>query len=347
MRSGRSWPSSWPGAGRRSCWPIRRRGATTLRASPPACWPPPARPARSQVRRSFPLLKDARDGGTGSCRTWRGAPDRSLGRHPAGPGPRLSRPRQRRGGRHGGRAHRRSGRLAARARPRRPAGPFLFTRGGLAARSPQTMLDALHATPARSGGRADAPRRRTSATAADGGQIGGDVLIQATGPGNGDLARSRARSCAFPALARPGPVVRGEGVYVAPWPSASSSARPWRRAGRPRDRSRAVASARRGGRPPVPRVEAAGRPRQGRGAGGDARRPAPGRTRQAREGCWCRRGARRNGWLLAPLVAEVLLDRLTGGPPRLRLPRSTLRGSELKALTIKASLTITGVTVAA
>jgi glycine oxidase len=26
------------------------------------------------------------------------------------------------------------------------------------------------------------------------------------------------------------------------------------------------------------------------------------------------RGARRNGWLLAPLVAEVLLDHLTGRP---------------------------------
>jgi glycine/D-amino acid oxidase-like deaminating enzyme len=26
------------------------------------------------------------------------------------------------------------------------------------------------------------------------------------------------------------------------------------------------------------------------------------------------RGARRNGWLLAPLIAEVLLDRLTGRP---------------------------------
>jgi glycine oxidase len=32
------------------------------------------------------------------------------------------------------------------------------------------------------------------------------------------------------------------------------------------------------------------------------------------EGEFIARGARRNGWLLAPLIAEVLLDRLAGRP---------------------------------
>lgn len=33
-----------------------------------------------------------------------------------------------------------------------------------------------------------------------------------------------------------------------------------------------------------------------------------------RPGLWVARGARRNGWLLAPLIAEVMIERLAGGP---------------------------------
>jgi glycine oxidase len=192
------------------------------------------------------------------------------------------------------------------------AGPFLFTPEDWRL-EPQSMLDALHVRLIEAGG-------QIVHTGAQALSSGADVLIQATGPGRGDLKPIKGQILRF-AGAGPthGPVVRGEGVYVAP--SALGAV-----AGATMEEGRAdldidpdaVARLAAGARRLFPSLEAAevearagvraatpdGLPLVGSGEG---------------EGVLIAqvlvaRGARRNGWLLAPLIAEVLLDRLTGRP---------------------------------
>jgi glycine oxidase len=199
----------------------------------------------------------------------------------------------------------------AEARRRAPglaaAGPYLFTPEDWRL-EPQPMLDTLHARLAEAGGavmRADVRDRAA----------GVDVLIQATGPGGGDLKPIKGQILRFVGAgpAR-GPVVRGEGVYVAPsaFGAVVGATMEEGRADRDID-PEAVARLAAGARRLFPALEGAGvEARAGVRAATPDGLPLVGAG--AAEGVLVARGARRNGWLLAPLVAEVLLDRLTGRP---------------------------------
>jgi glycine oxidase len=199
----------------------------------------------------------------------------------------------------------------AEARRRAPglaaSGPFLFTPEDWRL-EPETLLDALHAGLIEAGG---------AITRADFGESasGADVLIQATGPGRGDLEPIKGQILRFPGAGpKDGPVVRGEGVYVVPsvFGAVAGATMEEGRADRDIDPD-AVARLAAGARRLFPALEAAAVEAR---AGVRAATPdglpivGPGEG----EGLLVARGARRNGWLLAPLIAEVLLDRLLGRP---------------------------------
>jgi glycine oxidase len=175
------------------------------------------------------------------------------------------------------------------------------------------MLDALHARLIEAGGAMTGADIRERALEAD-------VLIQATGPGSGDLAPIKGQILRFPGAGPAhGPVVRGEGVYVAPsaFGAVVGATMEEGRADRDID-PEAVARLAAGARRLFPALEAAGvEARAGVRAATPDGLPLVGPS-ATEEGLVARvlvaRGARRNGWLLAPLVAEVLLDRLTGRP---------------------------------
>jgi glycine oxidase len=187
------------------------------------------------------------------------------------------------------------------------AGPFLFTPEDWRL-EPEAMLDALHARLSEAGGaitRADLGARAFDA----------DVLIQATGPGSGDLEPIKGQILRFPGAGpRRGPVVRGEGVYVVPSALGAVAGATMEEGRSDRDIDPdAVARLAAGARRLFPALEAAAVEAR---AGVRAATPdglpivGPGEG----EGVLVARGARRNGWLLAPLIAEVLLDRLAGRP---------------------------------
>jgi glycine oxidase len=201
----------------------------------------------------------------------------------------------------------------AEARRRAPglgaAGPFLFTPEDWRL-EPQAMLEALHTGLAEAGGVITQADVRDLTPRAD-------VLIQATGPG-GDLKPIKGQILRFPGAGPThGPVVRGEGVYVAPsaWGVIAGATMEEGRSDRDID-PEAVARLAAGARRLFPALEAAefqaragvraatpdGLPLVGPGDGEGALAPQ----------VLVARGARRNGWLLAPLIAEVLLDRLAG-----------------------------------
>jgi glycine oxidase len=203
----------------------------------------------------------------------------------------------------------------AEARRRAPglgaAGPFLFTPEDWRL-DPQAMLEALHAALAEAGGVITQADVRDLASRAD-------VLIQATGPG-GDLKPIKGQILRFPGAGpMRGPVVRGEGVYVAPSAGGviAGATMEEGRSDREIDPD-AVARLAAGARRLFPALQAAEVEAR---AGVRAATPdglplvGPGEG----EGVLIAqvlvaRGARRNGWLLAPLIAEVLLDRLAGRP---------------------------------
>jgi glycine oxidase len=199
----------------------------------------------------------------------------------------------------------------AEARRRAPglaaSGPFLFTPEDWRL-EPQTMLAALHAALAQAGGaiaRADA--RGLGAKA--------DVLILATGPGQGDLKPIKGQILRFAGAGpRRGPVVRGEGIYVAPSALGAVAGATMEEGRSDRDIDPdAVAKLAAAARRLFPALEDAEvEARAGVRAATPDGLPLVG-VGQA-EGVLVARGARRNGWLLAPLVAEVLLDRLAGRP---------------------------------
>jgi glycine oxidase len=190
-------------------------------------------------------------------------------------------------------------------------GPFLFTPEDWRL-EPQAMLEALHAALAEAGG---------AITRADvrGLAPGADVLIRATGPG-GDLKPIKGQILRFPGAGpKRGPVVRGEGVYVAPSAGGVIAGATMEEGRSDRDIDPdAVARLAAGARRLFPELEAADvEARAGVRAATPDGLPLVG-PGEGEEGLTAQvlvaRGARRNGWLLAPLIAEVLLDRLTGRP---------------------------------
>jgi glycine oxidase len=198
------------------------------------------------------------------------------------------------------------------------AGPFLFTPEDWRL-NPSSMLAALHAGLEQAGGTIAAGEVVGFASGrvslATGPEIEAEILIRATGPAGGDLNPIKGQILRFVG-AEPmrGPVVRGEGVYVAPSAEGAvvGATMEEGRADREIDPdvvARLAAGARRlfpalGGAEVLARAGVRAATPDGLplvGAGED-------------EGVLVARGARRNGWLLAPLVAEVLLDHLTGRP---------------------------------
>lgn len=204
----------------------------------------------------------------------------------------------------------------AEARRRAPglgaAGPFLFTPEDWRL-EPVAMLGALQGRLIEAGG---------AIASADAGDLasGADVIVRATGLGQGDLKPIKGQILRFPGAGRGrGPVVRGEGVYVAPSAAGLIVGATMEEGRSDRDIdfeavARLAAAARRLF-PGLKDAEVEAR------AGVRAATPdglpivGPG---EAEGGLATRvlaaRGARRNGWLLAPLIAEVLADRLAGRP---------------------------------
>ncbi|HEY4029322.1 MAG TPA: FAD-dependent oxidoreductase [Caulobacteraceae bacterium] len=109
-------------------------------------------------------------------------------------------------------------------------------------------------------------------------------------------------------------MVRGEGVYVAPSASGAVAGATMEEGRADRDIDpEAVAKLAAGARRLFPALQdAAVEARAGVRAATPDGLPLVGAGEA--EGVLVARGARRNGWLLAPLVAEVLLDRLLGRP---------------------------------
>lgn len=183
---------------------------------------------------------------------------------------------------------------------------------------PRPMLAALHGALREAGG--DLVRSHVAGLASGRVALAGrpdieaDILIRATGPGPG-LTPIKGQILRFPGLGSArGPVVRGEGIYVAPSLDGMIAGATMEegRADRSVDaeavdllRARAIrlfpglADAPVAALAGVRAATADGLPLAG---------PAEG------AGVFVARGGRRNGWLLAPLIAEVLLERLAGRP---------------------------------
>jgi glycine oxidase len=210
----------------------------------------------------------------------------------------------------------------AEARRRSPglgaAGPFLFTAEDWRL-EPRAMLDALRRGLLEAGGqtvRAEAENLEAGRVRlGSGSALDADVLIRATGPGGGDLAPIKGQILRFvgagPTL---GPVLRGEGVYLAPSASGAVAGATMEEGRADRDIDpEAVARLRAAAVRLFPALaEAEVQAMAGVRAATPDGLPLVGAGET--EGVLVARGARRNGWLLAPMIAEILLDRLTGRP---------------------------------
>jgi glycine oxidase len=184
-----------------------------------------------------------------------------------------------------------------------PKGPWLFTPEDWRL-EPRTMLAALHQALREAGG---------TLVRADVAEIpGADVIVHATGPGTG-LIPIKGQILRFPGAGpRVGPVVRGEGIYLAP-ASGGVVAGATMEEGRS-DRTvdaEAVRTLRARAIRLFPALEHAEVQAQAgvRAATADGL-PLVGPMEAA--GVMVARGARRNGWLMAPLIAEVVLERMAG-----------------------------------
>ena len=184
-----------------------------------------------------------------------------------------------------------------------PTGPWLFTPEDWRL-EPRPMLAALHRALREAGG------TLVRADAAD--LSGADVILHATGPGTG-LIPIKGQILRFPGAGpRSGPAVRGEGIYLAPAPGGVVAGATMEE-GRD-DRTidpEAVRTLRARAIRLFPALEQAEVQAQAgvRAATPDGL-PLVGPMDAA--GVLVARGARRNGWLMAPLIAEVVLERLTG-----------------------------------
>jgi glycine oxidase len=197
-----------------------------------------------------------------------------------------------------------------------PEGPFLFTPEDWRLEA-GAMLASLHAALREAGGelvRSDVAGFAPGHAQLGNRQLAADVLIRATGPGPG-LTPIKGQILRFPGAgpAR-GAVARGEGIYVAPSPGGliAGATMEEGRADRVVD-DEAVARLRaRATRlfPALAQAEVVARAGV-RAATADGL-PLVGPSED--KDVLVARGARRNGWLLAPLIAEVLLDQLAGRP---------------------------------
>jgi len=187
-----------------------------------------------------------------------------------------------------------------------PCGPFLFTPEDWRL-EPKTMLAALHEALRAAGG--DFVR----ADVADLPAHGAGILIRATGPGGG-FTPIKGQILRFPRSgpAR-GPVVRGEGIYVAPSAGGMIAGATMEEglADRAIDAEAVARLRERAVRlfPALDNAEVVAL--AGVRAATPDGLPLVGPTLEP--GVLVARGARRNGWLLAPLIAEVVLERLAGG----------------------------------
>jgi glycine oxidase len=186
-----------------------------------------------------------------------------------------------------------------------PPGPFLFTPEDwrLDAR---TMLASLHQALRAEGG------ELLRSDIAGGPPAGADVLVQATGPGPG-LTPIKGQILLFAGTgpAR-GPVVRGQGIYVAP-SAAGSIAGATMEEGRA-DREIEAEAVERLRERAVRLFPALADAQLRAFAGVRAATPdgLPLVGPMGEPGVLVARGARRNGWLLAPLIAEVVIERMCG-----------------------------------
>ncbi len=186
---------------------------------------------------------------------------------------------------------------------------------------PKAMLTALHRALEHIGGRraaalaleiADGRVRFAGETALE-----ADVLVMATGLGGGDLTPIKGQILRFPGFGpASGPVVRGQGVYAAPDARGLIVGATMEEGLADRlvdpdavQRLRAAAARLFPALADAPAEASVGV----RAATPDGL-PLAGAS-AARPGLVQARGGRRNGWLLAPLIAEVVVDQLLGRPP--------------------------------
>jgi glycine oxidase len=207
-------------------------------------------------------------------------------------------------------------------------GPWLFTPEDWRL-EPRAALSVLHGAFARLGGQ----RLTAAATAFDQGLVrfdtapsrDADAVVLATGPGAGawpqagadaHLSPIKGQILRFPGLGpAAGPVVRAAGVYIAPGPLGVV-------VGATMEEGRsdlvvdpeAVARLRAAAAGLFPHLaDAVATASAGVRASTPDGLPLVGPSRQP--GVLVARGARRNGWLLAPLIAGVIIDHLLRRPP--------------------------------
>ncbi len=210
----------------------------------------------------------------------------------------------------------------AEARRRAPGlageGTFLFTPDDWRL-DPRAMLGALHTALEAAGGRrlaASASRWRDGlALFEDAEPLAADALVLATGAGGGGLTPIKGQILRFDGFGpTTGPAVRGQGVYAAPSAQgmivgATMEEGRLDRAIDPEAVARLRAAAAR--LYPALGEIAASAYAGVRAATADGL-PLVGPTGET--GVFAARGARRNGWLLAPLMAAVIAERLAGPP---------------------------------
>jgi glycine oxidase len=190
---------------------------------------------------------------------------------------------------------------------------------------PAAILPALEAAFDRSGGRRVAAAATLDASGrfgADGDPIAADAIVVAAGAGAlawrdpipelAALHPIKGQILTFGAEPRGGPVVRGPQGYVAPQPGGAMAGATMEigRTDLATDAA-AVERLRRGAIALFPHLAgAASRARAGVRAATADGLPLVGASRA--RGVHLAVGARRNGWLLAPLMARVILDELAG-----------------------------------
>jgi glycine oxidase len=198
-------------------------------------------------------------------------------------------------------------------------GPFLYTPDDWRL-EPLAMLDSLHQGLERLGGQRMQGRaldlEQGGVRLADGGGVGADALIWANGVDGPGLTPIKGQILRF-ALAAPaaGAVVRGGGLYVAP-ALGGMIAGATMEAGLS-DRSiapEAVARMHAGAAALFPAL-ADLKPQAFAGVRAATADGLPVVGSYGMEGVMLARGARRNGWLFAPLIAETIADQLAGLAP--------------------------------
>jgi glycine oxidase len=197
-----------------------------------------------------------------------------------------------------------------------PEGPFLFTPEDWRLEAGAMLAD-LHAALREAGGelvRSDVADFASGRAQLRDRALDADVLIRATGPGPG-LTPIKGQILRFPGSGPTrGAVARGEGIYVAPSPAGliAGATMEEGRADRGVD-DEAVERLRARATRLFPALAQAG-VRAGAGVRAATADGLPLVGPSEDRDVLVARGARRNGWLLAPLIAEVLFDRLAGRP---------------------------------